>query len=269
VGEALRDSFFDKKRSVVLTSATFAVRDSLSHMSKKLGLREEAFEGRILETPFDLPEQVQAWVHSRLPDPNQPDFVPQMSEGIVQLASELKRKMLVLFTSLDMLRRVADAVEPDLAARGIRLHAQGMRQSRKQIRNDFLADGPAVLLGAASFWEGVDFPGEELEVLVLARLPFLVPSDPLVRARAERIEAEGGDSFSSYYLPEAILRFRQGFGRLIRRREDRGLFVVCDSRLSQRSYGRQYQKSVGVPFRAAKNWDEIVDGGTAWFGSGD
>ena len=269
VGEALRDAFFDKKRSVILTSATFAVRDSLAHMSKKLGLREDAFEGRILETPFALPDQVQAWVHSRLPDPNQPDFVPQMSEGIVQLASDLKRKMLVLFTSLDMLRRVADTVEPDLTARGIRLHAQGMRQSRKQIRSEFLADGAAVLLGAASFWEGVDFPGEELEVLVLARLPFLVPSDPLVRARAERIEAEGGDSFSSYYLPEAILRFRQGFGRLIRRREDRGLFVVCDSRLSQRSYGRQYQKSVGVPFRAAQSWGEIVDGGTNWFASSD
>ncbi|MCA9757010.1 MAG: DEAD/DEAH box helicase [Candidatus Eisenbacteria bacterium] len=265
VGRYLRDSLFQKKRAVVLTSATLSVLGSFDLVADKLGVPESQRETLALPSPFRLEDQVQAWIHTQAPDPNDPSFVDVIAAGVEQLAVKLQKKTLVLFTSHDALRKVAERLEDPLAARGIPLLAQGVHGGRRQIRNRFVQGESAVLLGAASFWEGVDFPGQELEVLVLTRLPFLVPNDPLVEARVERLKAEGKDPFSSFYLPEAILRFRQGFGRLIRRQEDRGLFVVVDPRIGQRNYGKQFRESVGVPFRQATAWDEITAAGEDWF----
>ena len=265
VGRYLRDNLFTKKRSVVLTSATLSVLGSFDLVADKLGVPESQRETVALPSPFRLEEQVQAWIYTDAPDPNDPSFVDVIASGVETLVSHLKKKTLVLFTSHDALRKVAERLEEPLAARGIPLLAQGVHGGRRQLHTRFVQEEAAVLLGAASFWEGVDFPGQELEVLVLTRLPFLVPSDPLVEARVERLEAEGKDPFNTFYLPEAILRFRQGFGRLIRRREDRGLFVVVDPRISQRGYGRQFRESVGVPFRQATAWDEITAAGEDWF----
>lgn len=268
VGPYLRDRLFRVKSAVVLTSATLAVHDRFTHVARKLGLDADGFEGLLLPTPFHLESQVQAWILTGIPDPNQEAFPEELARGIVLLARRLRRKMLVLFTSHDALRKVAERAREPLEATGIRLLAQGLRSGRRTLRSDFAGEGPAVLLGTASFWEGVDFPGEELEILVMARLPFLVPTDPLVEAMAERIQAEGGDPFSHFYLPEALIRFRQGFGRLIRRRGDRGLFLVVDPRMQTRSYGAQYRRSVGVPFGVAASWEEVEAAGRRWFGDG-
>jgi ATP-dependent DNA helicase DinG len=268
VGRHLRESLFTGKRSVVLTSATLSVLGSFDLVADKLGVPEAQRETLALPSPFRLPEQVQAWVMTEAPDPNDPAFVATIAQGVESLVVRLARKTLVLFTSHDALRRVADRLEEPLAARGIPLLAQGVHGGRRQLRARFVREDAAVLLGAASFWEGVDFPGTELEILVLTRLPFLVPNDPLVQARTERLEAEGKDAFNTFYLPEALLRFRQGFGRLIRRRGDRGLFVVVDPRLAQRGYGKRFREAVGVPFREAAAWDEIVGAGEDWFATG-
>lgn len=265
VGRHLRESLFTSKRSVVLTSATLSVLGSFDLVADKLGVPAAQRETLALPSPFRLPEQVQAWVMTEAPDPNDPEFVDTIARGVESLVVELAKKTLVLFTSHDALRRVAERLEEPLAARGIPLLAQGVHGGRRQLRARFVREDAAVLLGAASFWEGVDFPGQELEILVLTRLPFLVPSDPLVQARTERLEAEGKDPFNTFYLPEALLRFRQGFGRLIRRRGDRGLFVVVDPRLAQRGYGKRFREAVGVPFREAAAWDEIVGAGEEWF----
>jgi Rad3-related DNA helicase len=269
VGPELRSRLFEKKSSVILTSATLAVQGSFAHVAAALGLREGRYETLALESPFDLPRQVQAIVHTGIPDPNHPAAAEELANGIFELARRLRKKTLVLFTSHESLRRVARHLREPLEAIGVRLLAQGVGEGRHRLRAQFEESGAAVLLGAASFWEGVDFPGQDLEVLILARLPFAVPSDPVVQARGERAQNEGRDPFTGEYLPEAILRFRQGFGRLIRRRGDRGLFIVVDPRIEQRGYGKQFQRAVGVPFQALSTWPEIVARGQTWFGLAD
>jgi Rad3-related DNA helicase len=229
-------------------------------------LYTDEYEGIVLPTPFNLEQQVLPVVLGKSPDPNEAGFTETMAAGIDLLARTLRRKMLVLFTSHDALRRAESALRKPLEDRGIRLYAQGLDGGQRQVRNGFLEEGPAVLLGTASFWEGVDFPGEELEVLVMARLPFLVPTDPLVEAMSERVQSEGGDPFRDYQLPEALIRFRQGFGRLIRRLGDRGLFVVADPRLSSRSYGGRFRRSIGVTFRTVENWEALAKLAEEWFG---
>ena len=265
VGPHLRDALFRRKRAVVLTSATLALEGQFEHQARKLGLDPDGYEGLILPTPFHLAEQVAARIVTGVPEPNDPAFADALAQGIELLARRARRKMLVLFTSHDALRRVEARVRAPLTERGIRLHAQGVDGGHRQVRAGFREQGPAVLLGAASFWEGVDFPGEELEILLMARLPFLVPTDPLVEAMGERLQAEGQDPFRAFQLPEAMIRFRQGFGRLIRRVTDRGLFAVIDPRLQSRNYGARFQRAVGVPFRVVPGWEELAAEAESWF----
>ncbi len=264
VGDQLREALFRPKQSVVLTSATLAVDGSFAHSARALGLSEDGCEGLPLDTPFRLEEQVQAWAMEGMPDPGSPNAAESLAAGIEAMAVRLRRKMLVLFTSHEALRKVEGIVRLPLEDRGIRLLAQGVDGGRRRLRTGFSGDGPAVLLGAASFWEGVDFPGEELEILVMARLPFLVPTEPLVEARAERTAEEGRDPFRDFHLPEAVIRFRQGFGRLIRRRSDRGIFVVADPRILTRPYGSRFRRSIGMDFRTARSWGELVDSASGW-----
>ena len=234
VGPTLREALFRPKETVILTSATLALDQHFDHYARKVGLEPDGYEGLLLATPFCMEEQVAAFVLTGGPDPNDAGFAAALAAGIEGLAR--------------------------------RLLAQGVDGAQRQVRAGFEEEGPAVLLGAASFWEGVDFPGAELEILVMARLPFAVPNDPLVEAMGERLQREGRDPFREFQLPEAMIRFRQGFGRLIRRATDRGLFVAVDPRLETRSYGRRFVRAVGVPFRPAADWDDLVNQAAAWFG---
>jgi ATP-dependent DNA helicase DinG len=152
-----------------------------------------------------------------------------------------------------------------LEDRGIWVYAQGKDASRSSLTEAFQKSDRAVLLGAASFWEGVDFPGAELEILVMVRLPFPVPRDPFVEAYAERLREEGHDPFDAYMLPEAILRFRQGFGRLIRRRGDRGVFVILDPRVLRRAYGTRFTETLGAGVRPVDSWEALIEESERWF----
>ena len=173
----------------------------------------------------------------------------------------------MLLTSYQMLDAVASRLAPALASEGIPLLTQAPGQAAAPLAEAFRDRAGSVLLGTASFWEGVDFPGTSLEVLVIARLPFAVPTDPLQEARAELLTSEGGDPFRDLMLPEAVLRFRQGIGRLIRTAEDRGAIVVVDPRLRRASYGALFAEALPGPPAVTAEVDALVEAARDWFGS--
>lgn len=243
-------------RPLIMTSATLAVDGSTAFFARQCGLPADA-RGLILPPVFDLERQVRVLVPQSIHEPTEEGHTGDLADGIVKLASGIPRKILVLFTAHETLRRVEERIRPPLEDRGIHVFAQG-QQTRQALTEAFQASPRAVLLGAASFWEGVDFPGEDLEVLVMVRLPFPVPNDPFVEAFSERLREDGLDPFETYMLPEAIVRFRQGFGRLIRRRDDRGVFAVLDPRILRRNYGARFQAALGSPTRSVSTWEELI-----------
>jgi Rad3-related DNA helicase len=175
------------------------------------------------------------------------------------------RKTLALFTSYRDLRAVQAALPPQGGRRAYSVFAQGEGESPAELLVRVRGVERGLLLGTAGLWQGIDLPGEALEVLVLARLPFGVPTDPRFAARSEAVESEGGNPFFDLYLPEAVLRFKQGFGRLIRRRSDRGLLVVLDPRLLTKSYGKRFLRALPVEVRRVADGAAVVREGRDWW----
>ena len=226
VGEAFRGQVCSLCDRTLLTSATLLAEKGFGPFLESLGLGEDEVETADLPSPFPLDRQVLSAVFQG-PEPTDPAFVERLADLVAGLATEVRRNTLVLLTSYQMLEDLAARVAAPLKSAGVRLLRQEPGEPAAPLVEEFREGRGAVLLGTASFWEGVDFPGAALEVLVVARLPFSVPTDPLVAARSEQIEQAGGDAFRDLLLPEAVLRFRQGIGRLIRtadgpRRGDRG-----------------------------------------------
>lgn len=234
----LKQHLFDKKRSVVLTSATLSAAGSLAPMKALLGVPDA--EELVLGSPFDYPRLALVCAPPDMPEPSSPRYEQALVQALAELARAAQGRTMALFTSYASLRAVATQVRGPLEAEGIRVLAQSVDGSAAQLLERFQADPKALLLGAASFWEGVDLVGDQLQVLVLVRLPFAVPTDPVFAARSETFD----DPFSEYALPQAILRFRQGFGRLIRSSSDRGAVAVLDSRFLSRAYGQAFRASL-------------------------
>jgi ATP-dependent DNA helicase DinG len=265
VGDALAQDFFAPARSVVITSATLAVGKDLSFYASRVGLDRvvQPVQRLCLDSPFNYRQQAYLGVAHDLPEPNSPAFLDAVLDPLCQLVERLQGRTFLLLTSMSLLRRAAARLRQQLD--GIEVLAQGEASNRDLLR-DFRSGRPSILLGADSFWEGVDVPGDALQCVVMARLPFRVPTDPLVQAHCKRMEEGGQNAFYGYQLPRAILRFRQGFGRLIRTSQDRGMVLVLDSRIYHKSYGKEFTRSLPSCTRRAGPWAELVPDSLEWLG---
>ena len=267
-GPALREHLLETHSSVVMTSATLSAEDNFTYFARQVGLEEGEAVTYSSESPFDLPHQLLVTVARAGVDPRDPGYERYLAETIAQLASAVPRKMLVLFTSYRTLQNVEEDLKLFDELEGVEILAQDRNTPRTKLMESFRDARRAILLGAGSFWQGVDFPGKELEMLVVTRLPFPVPTDPRVEAISEAMEEEGRSSFREYSLPEAVLRFRQGVGRLIRRKGDRGICVVLDARMATARYGRIFSQALPVTPVEVGTSSELLERAQAWFASG-
>jgi len=256
VGGRLQDLLFTNRSGVVLTSATLTVRDQFTHLRRRLGF-EEADELR-LGSPFDYERAALLCLPIGMPEPNEPGYQEALSIAVRDLALGAGGYTMALFTSHAAVRATAQAIRGSM--KGIEVLAQGIDGPPQQLLRRFQADPRAVLLGTASFWEGVDVGNSALKVLIVARLPFNVPTDPVFAARSEQYE----QPFIQYAVPQAVLRFRQGFGRLIRGKDDRGAVVVLDSRLTGKSYGGWFLASLPSPTRFQSPMDQVASEVRRW-----
>jgi DNA polymerase-3 subunit epsilon/ATP-dependent DNA helicase DinG len=239
IGHLVEKHLWHEKESVILTSATLTTGGEFEYISQRLNAYDA--ETLPLGSPFDYESSTLLYLINDIPEPQErQNYQRTVERGLLNLCKATRGRTLVLFTSYDQLRRTARAITDPLAAEGIYVFEQGEGASRHALLETFRTTDQAVLLGTRSFWEGVDVPGPALSVLVITRLPFDVPSDPIIAARAETYEMP----FDQYTVPEAILRFRQGFGRLIRTKSDRGVVTVFDRRILSKRYGAAFIDSL-------------------------
>jgi ATP-dependent DNA helicase DinG len=239
IGPLMQKYLWNEKSSVILTSATLTAAGEFGYLRGRLNA-DVAYELSV-GSPFDYESSVLLYVANDIPEPSdRSGHQRAIEQGILKLCLATGGRALVLFTSYDQLKRTSHSIGPILARNDIRVYEQGEGASANTLLESFRSDDHAVLFGTKAFWEGVDVPGTALSVLIIVKLPFDVPSDPIVAARSETFD----DPFSEYSIPEAILRFRQGFGRLIRTQSDRGVVAIFDRRIMTKRYGRLFTESL-------------------------
>ncbi len=238
VSALMRERLFDKVPSVVLTSATLAVSGKFDFLKSRLGIQNA--KEKVLDSHFDFGEQALLYTPVHLPDPREPDFARLASEEVVQILKASRGRAFVLFTSYQQMREVFERVRPRLR---FPMLLQGTAP-RTALLDRFRSTRHAVLFATSSFWQGVDVQGQQLSAVIIDRLPFAVPSDPVVAARIRMINEDGGNAFTEYQTPEAVIALKQGFGRLIRSESDRGVLAILDPRIVRKPYGRVFFESL-------------------------
>jgi ATP-dependent DNA helicase DinG len=238
VGPLMQQHLWLTKQSIVLTSATLRTAKSFNFVRSRLAA--EDMDELAVGSPFDYKSSTLLYLVTDVPEPGQPGFQQAVDKGLIALVTAMQGRTMALFTSYASLKATAKGITSDLNQADILVYAQGDGTSRRQLMEGFRTAEHAVLLGTRSFWEGVDVPGEALSCLALTRLPFAVPNDPIFAARSETFD----EPFLQYSVPDAILKFRQGFGRLIRAKTDRGVVAVFDKRVLTKQYGQQFLQSL-------------------------
>ncbi len=244
VAELLYELLFNQDYPVILSSATLTVRNSFDFYCGRIGFGNG--DTLLLDSPFSR-EQALVCIPRSMPEPQHQEYHANLTDTIPNYIDRTEGKAFVLFTSYSSMRRCAETLRPYFAQKNITLLVQGEDMTRSAMLKNFREDINSVLFGTDSFWTGVDVPGEALSNVIVTKLPFPSPGMPLVEARGEKIEAEGGSSFRNYALPTAVLKFRQGVGRLIRGRNDRGIIVILDRRVISKGYGRSFLESLPYP----------------------
>ncbi|MFS0722611.1 ATP-dependent DNA helicase DinG [Paenibacillus sp. 1P07SE] len=273
VSKQLQSYFFETKQSIVLTSATLSVQKSFQYACEQLGLDGQEATGRLktvqLPSPFNYREQALVCIPRNFPSVKgtvgDPAFIGMLVQSLADAAAETKGRMLVLFTSYRMLRQVYEPLKEALAGSGIQVLGQGIDSgNRTKLTRRFQQQSASVLLGTSSFWEGVDLPGEALVALAIVRLPFQPPNHPLVEAKSELIQQQKQNPFMKLSIPQAVIRFKQGFGRLVRSAQDRGIVLIYDTRVIETYYGKHFLYSLPGPKIEHMHLDQIVPRMREW-----
>lgn len=244
-------------RAWIFTSATLSVQGDFSHYQREMGLAAAATA--FWESPFDYEHQALLYVPEGLPEPNAEGYTRKAVEAALPVIEAAQGRTFFLFTSLRAMREARELMETGMKKLGMDypLLMQG-EGSRTELLERFRKLGNAVLLGSQSFWEGVDVRGEALSLVIIDRLPFAPPDDPVLAARIEMINAEGRNAFMEYQLPRAVITLKQGAGRLIRDESDRGVLMICDPRLITKHYGKRIWRSL-PPMRRTREQADVLD----------
>ncbi|MDQ6765421.1 MAG: DEAD/DEAH box helicase [Verrucomicrobiota bacterium] len=243
IAPVLRRMIFREDCCCIMTSATLAVgQPDLAYFRRRIGAMD--VEPLQLGSPFDFDAQMKLFVVQKMPDPRDASYTKALSQWVAHFVEETGGRAFVLFTSYRGMQQLAEEMQPFFASQRMNLLVQGQGSPRGKLLEEFKSTERSVLFGTDSFWMGVDVPGDALSNVIITRLPFAVPDHPLIEAKLELIQERGGDPFTEYSLPEAILKLRQGVGRLIRTRSDKGIVVILDNRIVTKAYGRAFLRAL-------------------------